>query len=498
MPKFAGFCGPSYLSRSGIVTSDELIGMYPEKVASGTGKDAYALYPVPGYTPFTSTGGAPVVLAGGPCRGMVFASAGPGVAEYVYVVAGPNVYKIDAFGNVTLLGTVATANQPAQIIVINYDQLFILSGGNAYNVVPSTATISSITLGFTAATATYLDTYIIANKLDSRQWYISNVGDPTTWNALNVATKESSADFLQGVFACNGFLYLFGLETTEIWYDSGASNFPFQRSSSPGGVIDQGCSSSGSIVKIDNTVMFVGRDTRGQAVVYELQGLTPRRVSNHAIEALLNTANNAIGNCIAFAYQEDGHSFYVLNLQDDAGLNITLVYDVTEQMWHKRGIWGGSSYTRVPLYFHAFSFFAESVITGPPPLHLVGGFGSWSDTSCTIYQQSTSLYTYAGNPIRWQRTTPHLYDGQHRVRYDRLVLDWDKTGTPTVNMAYSNDGGVSYGNTHTVTAQTGSARTIWRQLGSGRDRVFNLWGTVVDDNAIADAYIDVTPQSPPE
>lgn len=483
--RFEGFCGPSYKSASGIVTADELINRYPERVESGTGKDRFALYAVPGWQSF-------VTVAGGPCRAMAATATGPGVSEYLFVLAGANLYKITAAGAATLIGTVATENLPGQIIVINPDLLFVLSAGQCYLSVPSTNTTTPVTMPMSfARSIAFKDNFVIASDVATRQFYISDVGDPNTWNPLNVATKEAAPDFLQAVFSTYDFLYLFGLETIEVWFTSGAANFPFQRYPN-GGVIDTGCASPWAISKLDNTVIFLGRDTRGIAVVYMLRGQTPQRVSNHAIEALLNNSNAAIGDAISWSYQENGHYFWCLNIQDDPGINITLVYDVTTGQWHKRGLWSGSAYTRLPINFHSYAFFADTV---QGPGHFIAG-GAWGAGTTTIYRQSLSYYTFAGQNIRWQRTAPHLYDMQTRMRYDRLILDWDKTGTPSVTMRYSDDGGVNYGANHTVTAQAGQKRTIWRQLGSARDKVFELSGVVVNQNAISDAAIGITPESP--
>ena len=42
----------------------------------------------------------------------------------------------------------------------------------------------------------------------------------------------------------------------------------------------------------------------------------------------------------AYAYQEQGHTFYVLNFPT-AGA--TWVWDVTTDVWHERGFWNANS-----------------------------------------------------------------------------------------------------------------------------------------------------------
>ena len=103
-------------------------------------------------------------------------------------------------------------------------------------------------------------------------------------------------------------------------------------------------------------------------------------------------------------------------------------------------------------------------------------------------------------PIRWLRRTPHAVNELKRVFYRRLDLLMD-TGVggdtePTVYMRYSNDGGKTWNTAKAATYGASgqySKRVYWAPLGSGRDRVFEVYG---DDDApvrIVDAYIDVTP-----
>ena len=59
-------------------------------------------------------------------------------------------------------------------------------------------------------------------------------------------------------------------------------DFPFERVQ--GGFIEYGCVAPASLAKIKGVVFWLGRDAFGQGVVYLAQGMTPQRISTHAIE----------------------------------------------------------------------------------------------------------------------------------------------------------------------------------------------------------------------
>lgn len=494
---FDAFCGPSYLSNSPIITSDDAYNLYCQQVESGTGKGHFCLLSVPGTRSFAT-------VAGGPLRATAYTAQGPGIGEYLVVIAGPNVYKIDSTGASTLLGAVAfTASGqviPAQIIPCAVPGLtqaaFVLSEGQGYiaDFVANTITPVTLPVGF-ATTATYLDTYIIISDVDSRDFYISGVGDPTSFNPLDVATKEAAPDFLQGVFAANELLFLFGLETTEIWYNSGAANFPFTRYPG-GGVWESGTVDPYSICKVGDAVIWTQRSARGQNAVYMARGIQFQRISNHAIEVLLQgAASVGSGAGVAYTYEENGHFFYVLNTSTaPGGLDITIVYDLTTNMWHKRGLWDGTDYHRQNWQFCQFAFYATP--NSQATIHYVGGTGIATDTQAVIYQMSMALYDFDGAAKRCARISPHLPSEMARLRLNNVVLDLDRSYSPVLELRKSNNGGKDYGVVHSITtnptAADGQARAIWRQLGSSRDGVIEISSQTPCLQAWAACYLNET------
>lgn len=152
----------------------------------------------------------------------------------------------------------------------------------------SGASITSVDLpdALPAVSVAYLAGYIIVipgpvNNFKGRFFWV-NPGE-TVIDPLNFATAERLPDPLYSCRVVGDQLWLFGTNTTEIWYTTGDLDFPFSRVQ--GQVFDRGIV-EGSDVKIKNSVILV--DTDG--VVYQISGGETRRLSNHSIEEKIRKA----------------------------------------------------------------------------------------------------------------------------------------------------------------------------------------------------------------
>jgi len=123
-------------------------------------------------------------------------------------------------------------------------------------------------------------------------------------------------------------------------------------------------------------------------------------------------------------------------------------------------------------------------------------FSAGSPTQSVIYHTETKYR-------RRLRRTPHLSNENLRVFYTKFELDLDRgigltTGQgsdPQVMLRWSDDGGHTWSNEHWVSAgKVGEyrKRAIWRRLGQGRDRVFEV--TVSDPVAwnLVQAWLDAS------
>jgi hypothetical protein len=282
---------------------------------------------------------------------------------------------------------------------------------------------------------------------------------------------------------------VFGTDSVEVWYDSGATDFPLQRIQ--GAFNEIGCVSAFSVAKLDNGLFWLGTDARGQGIVYRANGYTGVRVSTHAIEYAIAQYGN-ISDAIAYTYQQEGHAFYVLTFPSG---NATWVYDVSTQVWHERAGFDNGEFMR-----HRSNCqcnFGGNI--------LVGDFENGN-----IYRFDLDVYADNGGIQKWLRSWRALPTGQNnlkRTAHHSLQLDCE-TGVglndgqgsdPQVMLRWSDDGGHTWSNEHwSPIGKIGAYghRTFWRRLGMTlklRDRVYELSGTDPNKIAIMGAELILSP-----
>jgi hypothetical protein len=87
---------------------------------------------------------------------------------------------------------------------------------------------------------TYIDTYYVVCQPATNLFYISANFDGTTWDGADVASKEGYPDDIAAIRADHEQLWILGDEMSgEVWLDTGAALFPFQRD--PSRTIHWGC-----------------------------------------------------------------------------------------------------------------------------------------------------------------------------------------------------------------------------------------------------------------
>jgi hypothetical protein len=384
MAKYPGFIGPSGRVRSINVNAERTINWYLENVG-GTPKATPWLAPTPGLAPF-------VVLADGPVRAL-FSMDGR-----AFTVVGTGFYEIFANHTATLRGLVNANAFPATISSngTNGNQLLVTSAGNDF--LFDLALNTFILLpddgigGPTRPTrmATFSDGYFIALRANSNEFQISALYDGTDWDALDVFQVSTVADQVVALVESHRDLWLFGSQTTSVWSNTGDADVPYQPV--PGVKIEQGCGAAFTAVPFDNAIMWLGSGVSGDRIVWRANGYTPERVSTHAVEFALGQAHR-IDDAIAWTYQQEGHTFYVLyvpDLETVRGFATTWVYDAATREWHERAMWDAIKLDWQPHLgrCHTYAFGA----------HLVG-----DRTSGAIYDLQLGL---AGDTVVVTGVTP--------------------------------------------------------------------------------------------
>lgn len=381
----------------------------------------------------------------------------------LYAVIGDRVYKINNTLTGTLLtGTLSTTSGP---VCMEHDgtNLMIVDPnveGYTYTLGGSVTAIADADFP-TPSFVTWQDGYFIVTEKDSGRFWIPTLYDPTDWDGSDWTTAEGNPDNILAILSDHEDVFCFGSESIQPYYNSGNSDFPFEVRQ--GSSMTEGIGAAHSSAAGDSTVFFL--DTHGRVMRilgYNAQPISSRNLEKEISE--LSTFADAIG----FYYTQQGHGFYALNFPTG---NITLVFDVTTQMWHKRksypialdgteGRWRANCYT----------FFDGK--------HIVG---DWQYGQ--LYELDFDTYTDNGETIRRIFDLPAIGDGETRVRHNRLKVDY-KAGVglttgqgsdPQAMLKWSDDG--MWSNDNELWTSIGKMgeydkEVIFGRLGAPKRRVY--------------------------
>jgi hypothetical protein len=338
----------------------------------------------------------------------------------LYAVAGSNVYYIDSAGAATELGSIVNDGLPVSM-AHNIAELAIVSGGRMWVVQKSTHVLSEVTdVDLPVVNKIdFLDGYGIVLERNSGRFHFTTIDDFETIDGADFATAEGAPDDLVSLIVDHRELWLFGEDTTEIWFNSGDATNPFQRQT----ILERGCKGLNSPAKLDNTVFWLGDNN----VVYRADGYTPIRVSNHGIEYQIGQTTT---DPVSFAYTWDGHDFYQLTFPGE----LTIVYDASipdpNKAWHTRETYGRADCV---YQHHAFAY----------GKHFAGGD--------KVYSLNSESYQHNGDELPRVRTIGPLradrYSSMAELKFFMETGETSHLATePKVFLEISDDGGRTFGN----------------------------------------------------
>jgi len=458
------FCGPSYTARSLNADTQRSLNCYPE-MDNNSPRAVIAMYGTPGMTFLGAIGS-------GPIRAMLREG------QTTYVVSGSEVYSVVfTVGYVaTKRGDVGTATGPIGI-ASSGPEVLIVDGTAGWIVTTATnimTVIADVDFPTGVTRAAFQDGWFLVTGDGTQKFYKNESPyNGMAWNGLDFASAEGSPDKTINVLSDHRELWLFGDSSVELWVNTGNASFPFERSGNT--FIEHGCAAADSVAKLENTMFWLGTDDRGGGVVWKAQGYTPVRVSTHGVEKALQSYTT-VSDARAFTYQQEGHAFYVLNFPT---ADRTWVYDSTTDQWHERS-WREPTFGTDHMWRAACHVFWNFD-------HLVGDYQVGN-----FYKLELGSNLDQGNPIKRLRTTQTMEKEQKRLFFPSLQVDMETGNGGTLSLRYSNDGGHSWSSAKTASmGSTQDARVIFKNLGSGRNRTWEI-STISDAKfAVFGAVADV-------
>ena len=445
MPLLPNFVGPTGAERSHAVDASRTINLYLQESSSQRGN--YVLYGFPGLLPVC-------LLPSGPIRGLYEATNGR-----VFAATSTTLFEVFAGWSFLARGTISTGTGPASF-TDDGSTLVLSVDGVGYAMPFATNVLATLPLTGpqTFGRMQYIDGRIVTNEPGTRRFWYTDILAATTWPALNFYQAEARADLIVTLYIDHRELYVLGTQSIEIWTSTGDALSPFARSSAV--FLEQGIAAPWAVHALDNTLFFLGGSPRGEGPVWSLRGYEPVRVSTHATEAALSTAD-ALSEAQAFVARHGGHAFYFLSVPS---LETTWAYDVAVQGWTEMAeLLDDGSLAPWRATTHCLAF-GE---------HAFGDRGSGQ-----IYVWSPDYFKYGMDPMYRARMTSHVRRDQKPVRYSAFELVME-TGIgldggvvpgsdPQVMLSWSDDGGAAW--TYPRWRSAGGLgrrerRVVWRQLG---------------------------------
>ena len=451
------FVGPAYRLESVNQSAQRCVNLYVEQSEQG-GKTQAMLVRTPGKVLRASLGNDNV-------RQML------PFADRLYAVAGWFVYSLDANYSPTTLGNIGTRYGYLSM-ACNGSQVMLVDGANGWIIDIAAQTLTQITdtdFPNSVTWVRYYDGYFVVGGDGSKKFYISALNDGLSWDALDFASAEGDPGANVAGEVDHRELMLFGVNATETWVDTGAQDFPFQRAGNA--LVEVGCAAVASVAKLDNSVLFLGQDRRGDGIVYRMNGYTPQRISDYGVETAIR-GYDTISDAIAYTYQQSGHAFYVLSFPS---ADATWCYDASTGLWHERAYMDQRTGRLGRDLGNCYAFFGRD--------HLVGDYRNGN-----IYALDKDAYTDAGDSIKWLRSSMAQDSENNWVFYQSFELDIEagtgiNTGqgsNPQVMLRWSDNGGHTWSNTKLLSiGRMGKygQRAKREQLGAGRNRVWEVSGT---------------------
>ena len=302
-----------------------------------------------------------------------------------------------------------------------------------------TPSLNSFPAGPFVSGAVFLDNYIFIGTTNNRI-YNSNLGDPTTWEALSYLSFEQTADTLVGIVKHLNYLVAFGNNSTQFFYDVGNSvGSPLGLAASYTSEI--GCASGDSIVATSNTVLWIGKTKTYGKCVYAMDGVSATKVSTSNFDRHIEADD--LSYVTAYCYKVSGHTLYILTLHNTQK---TLVYDLDEKQWYTWTQYAMASNTQPNPGTYYESYFRGTYYAEMDNIPYV-----LDDDNAKLYYFSTNIYQDDGQPIYCRSVTDIRDNGSTKRKfYGRCEIVGDKVEGGVMQISHTGNDYASYSTPRSV------------------------------------------------
>lgn len=327
----------------------------------------------------------------------------------IYAIFGSTLYKngtsigtVNAAGGVyrfdSTLGTTPRLQLGNGIVAYNWDGTILtqIAGGNFPGNTYASAGVKGIV--YLDGTTYVMDTAAYIHGSDTAP----GMNRPDLWtDLLNILGAQIEPD--RGICLAKQLVYVLALKewSTEVFYDALNPIGALPLAPVQGAKINYGCANADSVQEIDGQLLWLATNRSAAPQVILVDNLKHTIVSTKAIERLLSETN--LTSIASFGIKYEGHRFYGLTLK---AKNLTLVYDLTEQLWAQWTDPAGD-------YFKIVS---TTYLTGT-------GRILQHETNGKLYLFDSEYTSDAGETITFDLYTPN-FDGGTRRRKQMTMLEF--------------------------------------------------------------------------
>lgn len=468
------------------VTAANRTNVYYDIQPAPGDKTQVAVFGTPGLEPYIT-----MPDAGVPIDAICVATLG-----FVYCIQSGKLYHVNTISN----SAVFLANIPIGLATGEYDfassntQIVIACGGQGllcYDTVSMTLTECFFTPSgdkIYAESVTFQDGYFIASTASADgKFYISGLYDGTSWNDLDYAVAEFSADTLVKVLSKNSVLYLFGSQTYEVWQNIGDLNFPFQRIT--GASVEYGLISRESIAQTSDSVIGLFRNRTGDIMFLRIAGgqpsnITPPDLAYTIRESMAEFDDpSEILRTVGYTYSVPGHEIYQVTF-----CGRSYCYDTLSGIWSIMK--SGSLERHLGKYCAFQSYYPQ--LSYPIVSSYRDGILYRLNVDYYKDDSETNIREIVGNHI--------FLPDRGTFRISSISLDMEQGSAPTdvdmrVRLSLSRDGGHTFEEEYEDSSTTGEYTRFFQfnRLGRGRDIVPKIRMTDPCKFVLIGAVADISP-----
>lgn len=405
----------------------------------------------------------------------VYDSSGVLTASYAHTTSSGQYYRIldNASGQIAFLDSVSGTYR-------------VLDGGTLYS--------PSFPSSWTSNAFVYMGGYFIFNRIGTQEFFISNLLDGRTFNALDFSNAVEKSDNIVGLATTSGHLYIFGTDSIEIFQNTGNSDFPFEKVNGTSNT-SVGAFSFLSIVSDLGSVFFLSRDSG----IYQINGYSVDKISTINIDKKLKAVLADAITVRSYIFIECGMYFYALTIVTTATEGVTFCYCLNTKEWHKRKT-AGFDYWRMvqPLTFNNNSYGAIASgiyeLTNTEFKDVVTGVDAELERVFTtefIEADGKRVIHHSIQPV----IIANVLGGAFDIGFDSA---FNSVTSPSIEMSYSDDGGFTY-STPRVKSLGGNlkrGRKIeFRNLGMSRKRIYKFQVNYNVDISVSSCKIRIEVES---